>query len=64
VSLALLVNGPEGLWKLAGGVSHRIMSNMKPAPEGTAETGRFPAPLPGRILFSIRSGGSRHRLVY
>ena len=52
LSLALMVHGPEGQRKLAGGASHRIITDMETAPEGAAEMARFPAPLRGAFAFA------------
>lgn len=40
------------------------MTDMKPAPDGKAETTRFPATLRGASIFQTRSGGSRNRLIF
>ena len=56
---------PEGRWKLAGGVSHRIAEKNESAPAGAWEFNRgdrSTAP-PGRVCPACGSGGSRHRLI-
>ena len=50
---------PEGRWKLAGGVSHRIAEKNESAPAGALEfdrRGRSTAP-PGRVRSAGGSGG-------
>ncbi len=52
--------GPEGLWKLAGGASHRNESGKRIRPERAAE---FRRTLRGAADCCVASGGLRHRLI-
>lgn len=51
---------PKGLWKLAGGASHRITHQLILPRQGQRT---FPAPPPGCVRVLIYSGGLRHRLI-
>jgi len=59
---------PEGQKILAGGDNHRLIAEMKPAPEGRKTggnlRGNYPLPpLRGGMLVGVVTGGCHHRLI-